>query len=172
MRAILFLLILSISPAFAGPAQVPFGDRVDQSVRNYHRATPDIATSGALGEGGLGLLKELGFKSILDLRTAAEGTDQEAAEAATLGLAYHNIPIGSAPPTAEQLDRFAQLVEAGDSYPLLIHCASGNRVGAVWAVYRMARGVPLEEALLEGRTIGMQPAREPQVMEYAAAMER
>ena len=172
MHRTLVLLLLLASAAFAGTAEVPFGDRIDQSILNYHRATPNIATAGVISPAGLTLLKSLGFKTLLDLRTAAEGTAAERDAAATQGLSYHNIEIGGDPPTAEQLAEFTTIVESNDSYPLLIHCASGNRVGSVWAMYRVAHGVPLAEALQEGQTMGMRSSRESQVTEYAASLAR
>jgi uncharacterized protein (TIGR01244 family) len=168
MKLVLLIFVLAISlNSVAEMSQVPFGDQVGSSVRNYNRTTPDIATSGAIGQGGLEHLKNLGFKSILDLRTEPEGTAQERQQASALGFSYANIAIGQEAPTDRQLARFSSLVENGDQYPLLIHCASANRVGTLWAMYRITRGVTLDEALLEGRTIGMRPAREVQVKDFA-----
>lgn len=171
MHRILILLLLQACTAFAETAQVPLGDRVDSSILNYHRMTTEIATSGKIGDGGLDLLKNLGFRTILDLRTAAEGTATERDEATARGIAYHNIEIGAAPPTSGQLAEFTSIVEQSGGYPLLIHCASANRVGTLWAMYRVSRGVPVEEALQEGRTIGMRPSRESQVTDFAAAAQ-
>lgn len=169
MKSILLMVALSISLHLsADDRQVPFGDRVGNSVLNYNRTTPTIATSGTIREGGLEKLRSLGFRSILDLRTQPEGTDKERKAATELGFSYANIAIAQESPTAQQLAQFSSWVENSSHYPLLIHCASANRVGTLWAMYRITRGVPLAEALLEGRTIGMQPAREVQVNEFAA----
>lgn len=171
MKAILLIVALCMSLiSNAEESQVPFGDRVGNSVLNYNRTTPSIATSGVIREHGLEQLQGLGFKSILDLRTQAEGTDAERKSATDLGFSYANIAIGKEAPTAHQISLFSNWVENSDHYPLLIHCASANRVGTLWAMYRITRGVPLEEAILEGRTIGMQPAREIQVNEFCGVL--
>lgn len=170
MKSILLMFTLFMSLHLnADERQVPFGDRVGNSVLNYNRTTPTIATSGTIREGGLEKLRSLGFKSILDLRTQPEGTDKEREAATELGFSYANIAIARESPTEQQLTQFSSWVENSDHYPLLIHCASANRVGTLWAMYRITRGVPLQEALLEGRTIGMQPAREVQVNDFAAS---
>ena len=39
--------------------------------------------------------------------------------------------------------------------PVLVHCASGNRVGALIALSAADEGVPVEEALARGRAAGM-----------------
>ena len=175
-----WLLLLSIALAINLAAQsppespngkeVPFGDRIDDRILNYNRLTPGIATSGLIKTGGIELLKTEGFQSILDLRTEAEGTVDEAAEVRAAGLAYHNIPLGKDTPTAMDIEQFAGIVEASDRGPLLIHCASANRVGTIWAMYRVSRGMPLQEALLEGRTIGMKASREAEIKAYAQSL--
>jgi len=166
LTALLALLAVSIT-AFTEERQVPFGDRVNKTIFNYNRTTPHIATSGTLADGGVEHLVQLGFNSILDLRTPDEGTEEERRQAERAGLKYSNLPIGNARPDDTDLDRFQQWVENPDNYPTLVHCASANRVGTLWAMYRLRDGTPLEEALLEGRTIGMKDSREKQVLEFA-----
>ena len=39
--------------------------------------------------------------------------------------------------------------------PVLLHCASSNRVGAVWAVVQARKGKSLEEAEAAGREAGL-----------------
>lgn len=166
-RLILSLLILPII-ACAGDDEVPFGDQVNQSIVNYNRTTPYIATSGNLDEeSGVQHVKELGFRSILDLRTPPEGVEAERQQAESNGLKYLNISVGKEAPPKEDLDRFQQWVENSDNYPTLVHCASANRVGSLWAMYRLRKGIPLDEAILEGRTIGMKESRESHVVEFA-----
>ncbi|MEX2489892.1 MAG: protein tyrosine phosphatase family protein [Pseudomonadales bacterium] len=166
-KLILSLLIFPLV-ACAGDDEVPFGDRVNESIVNYNRTTPYIATSGNLDEGsGVEHVKELGFRSILDLRTPPEGVETERQQAESNGLKYLNISVGKEAPPEEDLDRFQQWVENSDNYPTLVHCASANRAGALWAMYRLRKGIPLDEAILEGRTIGMKESREPQVVKYA-----
>jgi uncharacterized protein (TIGR01244 family) len=84
------------------------------------------------------------------------------------GLRYFNIPVTNGLPTGFQIIEFAHVVEDSDNAPLLIHCASANRVGAVWALYRALKGIPEDIALEEGRTIGLQPDREAAVRKWLA----
>jgi uncharacterized protein (TIGR01244 family) len=39
--------------------------------------------------------------------------------------------------------------------PVLIHCTSGNRAGAMWGAVAASQGKTLEEAEAEGRRAGM-----------------
>ena len=148
------------SPLTLGQTQVPFGDAISSSIYNYHRHTPTIATSGSIASGGLSELKQKGFKTIVDFRTPAEGTAQEAKQAKALGLNYINLAVGKAWPSDELLAEFYALVEDPKQHPILLHCASANRVGMLWAYYRLQRGMGKSGALEEGRTIGMKPNRE------------
>lgn len=171
MYKLILTLLLMPATVLAEDLQVPFGDQVNETIFNYNRTTPHIATSGKLHQGGVAHVKELGFTSIVDLRTPPEGIDDERKEAEQAGLRYLNIPIGKEAPARQDLDRFQQWVENPDNHPTLVHCASANRVGTLWAMYRLRQGIPLEEVLLEGRTIGMKESREAQVIEFAGQLE-
>ncbi|MGH8670652.1 MAG: fused DSP-PTPase phosphatase/NAD kinase-like protein [Burkholderiales bacterium] len=149
--------------AYAESVEVPAGNELDASIVNYRRVTPVIATSGVLREGAIARLKAHRFSTIVDLRTPPEGTRAEQVAAQAAGLRYFNIPISDGAPTLEQLREFARLVEDSANHPLLVHCASANRVGAMWSLYRAFRGVPRETALVEGRAIGMTDGRERQL---------
>ena len=140
--------------------QAPFGNQVSE-VKNYNRATSQIATSGVIGDGAQALAKH-GFKTIIDLRTEAEGTQEEKLAVEAAGMRYVNIPVTGAGINDAQLAAFTKAIEATQT-PVLVHCASGNRAGTLWATYRMSKGVAPEIALEEGRTAGMSGAMEANV---------
>lgn len=152
----------SVFAASSNSAEVPFGDKVT-AVFNYNRTRPGIATAGIIKPGGVGEVKRLGFRTVLDLRTAREGTAKEKVEVSAAGLSYINIEISRAKPTPQQIERFSSIVENPANFPLLVHCASANRVGALWTLYRVSKGISFAEAVIEGRTIGLRKARENQV---------
>ena len=155
----LFLgLALGAAPLLAGEA--PFGDQVSRAVTNYNRATPMIATCGLLRPGAVAEIAAHGFAAVLDLRTPAEGTAAERAEVEAAGLRYFNIPIAKGLPSEAQVRAFAAIVENTANRPILVHCVSGNRVGTMWTLYRVAQGMPFAFAVEQGRTAGMGPARE------------
>jgi protein tyrosine/serine phosphatase len=56
------------------------------------------------------------------------------------------------------------VVENAANLPVLVHCHSANRVGAMWALYRASKGVPPAVAVEEGRTAGLK-SREKAVRE-------
>ncbi len=140
--------------------QAPFGNQVS-AVKNYNRATSQIATAGEIGDGAQALSK-YGFRTIIDLRTEVEGTHEEKLAVEAAGMRYVNIPVTGAGINDAQLAAFTKAIEATQT-PVLVHCASGNRAGALWATYRMSKGVAAEIALEEGRTAGMSEAMEANV---------
>ncbi|MDX1710372.1 MAG: protein tyrosine phosphatase family protein [Rhodovibrionaceae bacterium] len=153
--AAVLTLWLAAFPAAAEPAEAPFGDSVNESIFNYSRMSPRIAGAGELREGAIAHLKALGFVAVLDLRTAQEGTAKERAAVEKAGLVYHNISVATRAPTWAQVAEFARIVNDADNLPILVHCASANRVGAMWALYRSSQGVNPEFAIQEGRTAGL-----------------
>jgi protein tyrosine phosphatase (PTP) superfamily phosphohydrolase (DUF442 family) len=96
---------------------------------------------------------------VLDLRTVEEnrGLD-EAAVLSALGGAYTNVPVSPQrlredPAVFEQV--FAELERAGDQ-PLLVHCATSNRVGALYYAWLVARrGENKTRALEQARAAGL-----------------
>jgi uncharacterized protein (TIGR01244 family) len=155
LAVILAAAPLGANTARAEPAQVPFGDSVNESLFNYSRLSPHIASAGELRQGAIEHIKQLGFVAVLDLRTAQEGTSEERAAVEAAGLAYHNIAVATRAPTWAQVAEFARIVNDADNLPILVHCASANRVGAMWALYRSRQGVNPEFAIQEGRTAGL-----------------
>ena len=112
-----------------------------------------------------------GIRTVINLRHDAEmlGMD-EAGVIQGLGLNYVHVPWnGPEEMTDEVLDTLrTQLREA--ERPILLHCKSANRVGAVWLAYRMLEGGLSEsEAKAEAKTVGLKsPAYESKALDYVA----
>ena len=158
--------MVGFTGALLAAQEVPFGNQVSAAITKYNRLRPNIATSGPLKNGAVSELKLLGFATILDLRGPDEGTDIEKKTVEAAGLRYLNIPVTATVPSDKQVTEFARIVEDASYYPLLIHCGSANRVGAVWTFYLVRRGMPVSIAVEEGRTIGLQGDREKAVLEH------
>jgi len=159
-RAGLLAVLLAAAPALAGvpeavdPGQIPA----------YRLIRPDLAVAGLPSPEALGRLKDMGFRTVVDLRTEKEGTPEERAVVEAQGLRYVRVPV--TPDTFSLADVEAVEKVLGDpvSGPVLLYCRSSNRVGGVWAVVEARRGKSLEEALAAGRAAGLQsPAMEAAV---------
>lgn len=153
------LVTLLASTTFA--ERIPFGHQVS-TVQNYNRAAPQVATSGLIGDGGAPLLAAHGFRTVIDMRTVNEGTNEEKGLVENAGMVYVNIPMTVADLSNEHLEAFTKAM-AQSPKPILVHCGSGNRAGAIWASYLISQGTDPEEALAEGRKAGMRPPLEEKV---------
>ena len=99
-----------------------------------------------------------GFQSVLSLRSANEGVDlaRERSIVQKHKLRYFNIPVDSSAPRAEQADEFRRLVKDKANHPMLINCASANRVGAFMMIFRvLEQEWPEDKALEEAVKIGL-----------------
>ena len=64
--------------------------------------------------------------------------------------------MGRELPSDEDLQSIFQVIDTAEDAPVLVHCASSNRVGTVWSLYRADRGgLSADEAIAEGRAAGM-----------------
>lgn len=131
----------------------PLASDIPRSIHNYNRALPWLATAGSLGKKDLNTLKLVGFKTIIDLRTAAEGTEEEKDIVNDLGLTYENIEVTNTI-TADQLKTFTDILDKAEK-PVLVHCATANRVGGMLALYHIQNGMDVDTAMELGRAANM-----------------
>ena len=137
-------------------SQAPFGGEVSSAIGQYNRVSPYIANAGLLHKGGLEEAQRLGFKLIVDLRGRTErGVSREMRLAEKLGIQRINIPVVQRAPEWNQVDELAALIHDPTNYPVLIHCVSSNRSGAIWSLYRARVGISPLTAVEEGRTAGL-----------------
>lgn len=113
--------------------------------------------------------KKGGVKTVISIRHASEIKDFDEREVVTkLGLSYHN-PAWNGPDelTDEKFEQVRHLLESADR-PILFHCGSANRVGAMWMAYRVLdEGASVDEAVNEARIVGLKsPAYESKARDY------
>lgn len=103
------------------------------------------------------IAKEQGIKTVLNLRKKEELTWDEEAAIKKMGLNYINLPFQS--PAELKDDVFEQarkVLSDKERQPVLLHCASANRVGAIWLAHRVLDdNVPYDQALEEARKVGL-----------------
>ncbi len=107
-----------------------------------------------------------GVSTVIDLRMPAEkGDGGEARNVRALGMAYEELPIaGAAAITGENATHLWQLVSQAEG-PVVVHCASGNRVGALLSIGAWQHGdMTPRQALEFGKAAGL-GSLEPQVRE-------
>lgn len=138
---------------FAGCAAPP-----KLGLLNEKNPLPGITTAGQPTAEQLVAAKAAGYKRIVNLRPAAEDPSfDEEAKAKELGLEYIAIPIsGPADLTEDNARRLLAALGERGKMPMLVHCASSNRVGGLLAVGRAKlEGQDPEAAIEEGRAAGL-----------------
>ena len=116
----------------------------------------DIWTGGQPSTEHLRALGEAGFKSVISLCPALECGWDEQAVAQALGLRYECISISAGRDlTAEAAHRLHDILETFPR-PLLVHCGSANRVGALFVLRaHFVQGHDAITALDQGRQAGL-----------------
>ena len=130
---------------------------VDQLVK-VGRVVPvdGITSAGQPDEAALAVFRDNGYVAVIDLRSEREdrGFDEVGA-ISLLQMNYVSFPIVHREDIsfskARELD---SLIDAFDG-PVLIHCGSGNRVGALLALRASLAGADDEAAIAFGKQAGM-----------------
>lgn len=155
------LCVLLALAACADDKQVDPGTAMFVDVERVTAET-DLAPVNGLRAAGqpdaevLQRFAEAGYAAVIDLRAVDEdrGMDEKAV-VEDLGLDYILLPIDDAEDvsfdTARQLDELL----SGYEGPVLVHCASSNRVGALLALRESLAGASDDEALEVGRQSGL-----------------
>lgn len=115
--------------------------------------------------------KKGGVKTVVNMMHPSEqaGFD-ERAFVSDLGLAYENPAWnGQEELTDAVIARNLEILRTAER-PMLVHCSSANRVGAIWYAYRaIDGGLGDAEALAEAKVVGLKsPAYEQIVRDYIA----
>lgn len=133
------------------------GDPPGLDLANAANPAAGIYTSGRISQDDIAKLEAAGIHHVIDLSQDNETPDfDEAAAVQAAGIGYDNLPIaGPDALTRANVEAFDRLL-ADAQGPVLVHCASSNRVGAM-AALRAAwiEGVPVEEAIAAGRAWGL-----------------
>lgn len=142
-------------------------------VTNYAHVETTVACAGAITPESVAGIKQLGYKSVINLREASEpGANIEAEQAAAkaAGINFVHIPMNGANPDPAIVDPFLKAVTDPANTPAFIHCASGNRASALWAIKRVkVDRWDVDKALAEATELGLRGALKQWVTDYLAA---
>jgi uncharacterized protein (TIGR01244 family) len=153
-----YVFLVSLTVAAVQVAKTDHQAKVEQALKDdvpkVLCVNDQVTTAAQPKDTAYEKLAANGFRAVLNLRTDKEGVDlaheRELVEKAK--MKYINIPVNGSDPKKEQVDEFLKVVKDKANYPLLIHCASANRVGAFWMIYRVVEFDWSEEKALEEAT--------------------
>lgn len=116
-----------------GPALKPRNDI--PGLPNFAKVSDALYRGGQPDERGFRRLKEMGVKTIVNLRSAHSDED----ELEGLGLDYVRIKMDYLKPRDDEIAAFLKLVTDAKHQPVFVHCQYGSdRTGTMVAAYRMA----------------------------------
>jgi len=137
LNRMLFILLVAVVLGGRSHAQAP------DPIRNFLRVNQDFCTGGQPRPEHFKTLKAEGVKAVLNLRVPSEHrADEEIQAVKEAGLTYFNVPFVYTAPTAEAVDTFLRITDDPANRPMFIHCTAAIRVGALWMIRRVLRGMP------------------------------
>ena len=173
---LLLALLIQTGCQSDGPSQAkvaPVEPTQCGDVKNMHRVG-DLYVAGGVTPSDYPLLKDLGIKTILNLRQEDETPGINSAKLAKAnGIMHVRIPWkGPDQLSDDRLDAMREVLR-GAERPILFHCGSANRVSAGWLAYRVLdEGVELKTAITEAKTFGLRTAAyETITLDYIARQQ-
>lgn len=174
------LLALLLASACAAPAAPDDGAAVDSAsamatgaldstIPGFRQPRANLLIGGQPSPAAWPALGAAGVSTVINLRPDSEmdGRD-ESAEVAAAGLAYRQIAVAGADDiTMANALVLWKLIDQAEG-KVAVHCASGNRVGALLALGAAQHGMDTEAAVAFGRSAGLGSA-ETRVREVLAA---
>ena len=123
---------------------------------NVHRFGPTLLC-GQPTASDFAEAKRRGVRRVVTLREKGELFWDEAAAVEKLGLEFHRLGFRAPDSLTDDLfDQARKLLSESKEKPVLLHCGSANRVGALWAAHRaLDHGLELDAALREAKQVGL-----------------
>lgn len=169
MKYLWVLLGLNVSLIFGAVAQEQKSVMVSyNSAVHYQR----VHHAGQPSPTDFAGLKEKGFDVIINIRGQDEMKFDEKAAVLKNNMAYFNVPVmgggGIQSPAVATID---QILKNHKGKKILVHCASGNRVGAWFGASLARSGTNIETAIIEAKKAGMRSAKlEEYLRQYHASL--
>jgi len=175
MRPFPFCSILVVLGAFtvAGVSAQQVVKKDIAGVSTFAQLESTIACGGSTKPEAIREIRNMGFKSVINLRLATEEgamVEEEGAAVRAAGMNYVHLPFNAQSPDPHLIDDFIAAVTKPANTPAYVHCAAGGRAAALWMIKRVkADGWTVDRALVEANALGLNDRFRPFAMNYLAA---
>ncbi len=133
---------------------MPYTTQID--LPNAVALEGDVVSGGQPTEDTLRAAAEVGYASVLNLCDPSELAFDERATVERLGMRYLELPIRGAQDLTPEHARSFDAALRDAPRPLIVHCGSGNRVGALFALRaHVCEDATVTESLRLGRNAGL-----------------
>lgn len=129
-------------------------------LKNANQLLEGVITAGQPDEEQFERLATAGYKTVIDLREPGEDRGLNEPETVrSVGMEYVNIPVGHENIDDESFEKFQELLADVERRPILVHCTSANRVGALLIPYLVFNeGKSVEAARKIASQVGLRSA--------------
>ncbi len=160
LRVAVLVAMLSIHACDVG---APTSGAADAVTGPFAWGATQVTQAGSLyfagqpNEETFEVARDRGVRTVVNLRQPGEHYWNEAGTVEALGMVYYNVPVVSGEPfSREAFDEIERIVAEQGDEPILVHCASGERVAAWYATHLVGtRGLEQGEALAVARAAGL-----------------
>lgn len=130
---LLFLIITFANFAYAQKASE------NKNLPNFYQVNANLYRGGQPTEAGFTQLKQIGIKTIINLRGTDERVKTEENWAQKAELKFFNLPLNNLfRPKDTQIEKILAEINKPENKPVFVHCQRGaDRTGTVIAVYRI-----------------------------------
>jgi protein tyrosine phosphatase (PTP) superfamily phosphohydrolase (DUF442 family) len=110
-------------------------------IKNFIAVSDRLGTAGQPSEAQLRDVAGAGYQVVVNLGLLDPRycLPDEAGTVASLGLAYHHIPVDFTAPQEEDLQRFFEVMDDARDKKVFVHCAANYRVSTFVALYGEAK---------------------------------
>ena len=146
-----------------------------EGIVNFARIETTVACAGAITPDSVEKIRDMGFRSIINLRRASEegaNIDAESAAADAAGIKFVHLPFGGSELDPGVADQFLETITEAGTSPAFIHCAGGGRAATMWFIKRVIVDEwDVDTALEEATALGLNPESPTRTfaLEYIAA---
>jgi len=112
-------------------------DQLDESlhkITNFHFVSKNIASSGLIQLADYSLIKQYGFKHVINLIPGDQTEERKQVQA--LGLSYEQIEVDWHEPSLDDYEKFASLMNSYAKDKIYVHCQANYRASTFIYLYR------------------------------------